>query len=147
MTPPNYSAMSPRATDLILRFLLWLPPIALMGLIFHLSSMTLDELSEQGLALQLWDKTQHFLAYLVLSFLLAQALTGRLNTPPSWSAAALAFALAAMFGISDEIHQYFVPTRQMDLADWLADCVGASVVFLWWFFGSRGNGKQVYRST
>ena len=33
----------------------------------------------------------------------------------------------ALYGLSDEIHQYFVPERSADLLDWLADAVGAAV--------------------
>jgi VanZ family protein len=33
----------------------------------------------------------------------------------------------ALYGLSDEIHQYFVPERSADLLDWLADTVGAAV--------------------
>ena len=33
----------------------------------------------------------------------------------------------ALYGLSDEIHQYFVPERSADLLDWLADTVGAAM--------------------
>jgi len=33
---------------------------------------------------------------------------------------------AAFYGMTDEIHQYFVPGRSADPWDWLADTVGAN---------------------
>jgi VanZ family protein len=38
--------------------------------------------------------------------------------------------MAAMFGLSDEIHQYFVPGRNMDPLDLLTDAIGAALA-LW----------------
>lgn len=61
------------------------------------------------------DKVGHASAYAVLGGLLMLA-TGRV-----W----LAVLLATLFGVSDEIHQYFVPGRHADPFDLLADFVGA----------------------
>ena len=36
----------------------------------------------------------------------------------------LAAVLAAAYGLTDEIHQIFVPLRSVELADWMADAVG-----------------------
>jgi VanZ family protein len=33
----------------------------------------------------------------------------------------------ALYGLSDEIHQYFVPERSADPLDWLADAVGGAL--------------------
>jgi VanZ family protein len=38
--------------------------------------------------------------------------------------------MAVMFGLSDEIHQYFVPGRNMDPLDLLTDAIGAALA-LW----------------
>jgi len=38
-----------------------------------------------------------------------------------WTAA----LFATLYGATDELHQYFVPTRTFDPADWLADAVDA----------------------
>jgi VanZ family protein len=38
-----------------------------------------------------------------------------------------AMAIAALFAISDEFHQAFVPLRTPDVRDWVTDVLGASV--------------------
>ena len=40
-------------------------------------------------------------------------------------AALWAIGLASLFGITDEIHQSFIPGRYCDLYDWMADTFGA----------------------
>jgi VanZ family protein len=67
------------------------------------------------------DKLFHGIAYFVLSLLLAHAVY-----PGSHKKRfALAFLIAALYGVSDEIHQAFVPGRDASGWDWLADAVGA----------------------
>ena len=34
------------------------------------------------------------------------------------------------FGVSDEVHQSFTPGRSMEIADWVADTLGATVAVL-----------------
>lgn len=62
------------------------------------------------------DKVAHALAYAVLGALLAWA-TGRPG---------LAVALATLYGVSDELHQAFVPGRTPDVLDLVADLLGAT---------------------
>ncbi|MBI3962103.1 MAG: VanZ family protein [Deinococcus sp.] len=63
------------------------------------------------------DKLTHALLYLPLGWLLARA-TGR---------APVALAVAALYGASDEIHQYFVPGRAASLGDLAADLLGSAL--------------------
>jgi VanZ family protein len=35
--------------------------------------------------------------------------------------------LASAYGATDEYHQMFVPLRHAELADWIADTIGASI--------------------
>ncbi len=39
----------------------------------------------------------------------------------------LAAALASLYGITDEVHQAFVPGRSADVWDWVADTAGAAL--------------------
>jgi VanZ family protein len=70
------------------------------------------------------DKLLHAGAYAVLGALLAAALRGtRLGA--GWRGVVVAVVLASAYGASDEWHQWFVPGRTADPADWAADTVGA----------------------
>lgn len=66
----------------------------------------------------------HFCEYAILGFLLANAL--RLHIPLA-RACLVAIACASLFGVTDELHQYFVPGRMCDPLDWLVDTLGASL--------------------
>lgn len=73
-----------------------------------------------------WDKANHVLAFLVVTFLSRCAFPGvRLRTV---AAAGLAF------GAFIEVVQYFVPGRSSEWADLAADAVGIALVLLpiWW---------------
>lgn len=77
------------------------------------------------------DKVGHGAAYAVLGALLTLA-TGRV-----W----LAALMALLFGVSDEIHQYFVPGRYADVLDVVADGVGGLLGALAVAFLSRRFGR------
>lgn len=70
------------------------------------------------------DKLVHAAVYAVLGALVAVAL-GRGRPLPA-RAAGLALALAVAYGVSDELHQGFVPGRDVSLLDLVADTVGAA---------------------
>ena len=56
--------------------------------------------------------------------------------PWRWSEAVLALGLAALYAGSDEIHQYFVPTREARFGDVMLDSSGAAVgLFGIWVMG------------
>ncbi len=75
------------------------------------------------------DKLLHALAYGVLGWLWAWALGGRRPA----TAAAVGFLAAAAYGVTDEVHQAFVPSRDASALDWLADAAGAGAgATLWW---------------
>lgn len=103
-----------------LRHAAWIPALLYMGLIFYLSSLS-DPLPD--LTFRVWDKALHAIEYAALGAMLLVAL--RASGAAAATALVLAMAGASLYGASDEIHQYFVPGRQCDLRDWLADTVGA----------------------
>lgn len=67
----------------------------------------------------------HIFLYAVLTFLIARALGFRRFL--SWETLSLAFAITFIYGISDEIHQVFVPNRGFQWVDILMDGVGALI--------------------
>ena len=94
----------------------WWPALLWAAAVFFLSSRTV--LIEMPSVLG-WDKLQHCAAYAVGGAAIAHAL-GAPAHRFAWAAA----LLGSLYGVSDEIHQYFVPGRSSDWRDWVADTVG-----------------------
>ena len=129
MRPPRaYHAVVTGSEKRLLFF--WLPPLGWAALIFVASATPVPPqllLDMEGLPH--WDKALHLLIYAELALLLLRALRGEQRWGV-WRTAAGAFALAALFGATDEFHQWFTPGRSMEFWDWAADALGAAVVFL-----------------
>jgi VanZ family protein len=108
---------------LVSRPLAWLPPLALMGLIFYLSAQ--PNLSS---GLGNWDlvlrKGAHMTEYALLTVLWWRALKLELSTR---SALALAYAITVAYAMTDELHQTFVTGRHGAPVDVLIDAVGAAI--------------------
>ena len=71
------------------------------------------------------DKLYHLIEYSLLSFLLLRAF---MNSPQKiLSNDAIFFTVLApfIFGLTDEVHQAFVPGRSSSIADWVFDSLGA----------------------
>ena len=103
--------------------LLWGPVLLVMGLIFFFSSLPDPGGPPGGIS----DKTAHVLIYAALGASLVRALAGGRITAMTVTRILLAAALGTLYGISDEIHQHFVPPRTPDILDVVADSVGAFV--------------------
>src|SRR5256885_1330311 len=72
-----------------------------------------------------WDKVVHFSAYLGLALLLCLAGTSFFRSPRRLYFGVI--ALAALYGMVDELTQLLVPGRTAELLDWLADVAGAAL--------------------
>lgn len=103
-------------------FTLWGPVVLIMAVIYVQSS-TSDPI---GLPSAVSDKAAHFLVYGVLGAALLRALAS--GRPPAMTSTriVLATACAALYGLSDELHQAFVPGRMPELLDLLADAAGGA---------------------
>ncbi len=116
----------------------WLPPLAWMGVIFF-SSAQPDLPSPPGPLLDtLLKKSGHFVVYAMLAFLWYRALSRGGMTDRA--ALGLAFAIAVMYGMSDEFHQSFVPGRHPGLSDVLIDAIGAATAI--WVIGWRNTKRR-----
>ncbi len=107
----------------------WGPVCLWAGMIFVSSSMPVPP-EAQALLLHGMDKVMHGFEYGILSYLVARAFR---RTAPGWSPlciAVWAVLLSSLYGVSDEVHQAFVPTRTADPLDALADAAGAVVAQL-----------------
>ena len=96
--------------------------MAWMGVIFFLSAQpTLPVIIPSPVNLQ--SILGHTVAYAVLAFLIGNAFHAAGVRHP-WAFAVL---VSALYGISDEFHQSFVPNRTPDLFDVATDIVGAAI--------------------
>jgi VanZ family protein len=97
-----------------------------MAMIFVVSSMPSPPQPPELVS----DKGVHFLLYSGLSSLVVRALAGgwlrRLTLRAGW----LAVLISTAYGATDELHQHFVPPRQMEALDLVADAVGAVLAAL-----------------
>jgi VanZ family protein len=100
--------------------ILWLITVSYMGLIFYLSSQPIM----LPKMLSNTDKVIHAVVYLVLALLFYFSL---LKSGLRKSLLAISLLLAVIYGISDEIHQYYVPGRIASIGDAIADSFGALI--------------------
>lgn len=109
----------------------WGPALAMMGVIFFASSTPQAQLpSVEG-----WDtvlrKGGHALGYALLGVAYAWGLAGR---RPTGRVVARAVLLAALYAVSDELHQAFTPGRSSSPVDVGIDTAGALAgACLWWW--------------
>lgn len=102
----------------------WALVVGYAALIFLLSSQSQPSLPS---TLFSSDKLAHVVEYSVLGVLLANALR---RSRPAWSRTmvlGVATLIGAGYGVSDEVHQSFVPLRESSGLDALADLVGSAV--------------------
>lgn len=137
-TSKNAVPRTPRRRHVILS---WVAVIVMAGIIFWMSAkdgITLDENSGIVSILKAWlasvaqdafghpvdvSPVGHFVEYLIFGGLLANALRWHM---PLHRAVLLAIALASVYGVTDEIHQLFVPMRSCDPLDWAVDTVAGA---------------------
>lgn len=100
---------------------LWGPVLAEAALLFYLSSLRRVVFVERG-----WDKAAHAGAYAVLAALVIRAFHGGL-VPLRLRPTLLAVGVTMLYGITDEVHQVFVPGRDASVLDLLADLTGALI--------------------
>lgn len=101
----------------------WSATAAYMLLIFLISSVSYPP---QPLPLKGYAPIiEHMFEFGILGFLLYTSF--KINKNTQRNAFILAVSVAILYGISDEIHQAFVPGRVSDLVDVLADSIGAIV--------------------
>ncbi|MFO0775806.1 MAG: VanZ family protein [Nitrospiraceae bacterium] len=120
------------------RWLYWAPVVAYAALIFYMSSLPHPGNSLPDVFSFFNDKAVHLVEYGVLSILLYRAF--RWGAGPQWAPQAwwVAVIVAVLYGVSDEIHQSFVPPREMDPYDVVADGIGAlSATQLWRWITER----------
>jgi VanZ family protein len=111
----------------------WGPVAGYGGLIFCLSSHPHpEELLPSFLLKDVGDKVLHTVEYVGLGGLCYRAFRWGLSGQVASRAILFAIATASLYGVTDEVHQLFVPFRESSWQDWLADTIGAVIGALSW---------------
>jgi VanZ family protein len=122
---------------------IWL--VVYCSFIFYLSSLPGGSIG----FLPFSDKIKHFFLYLVLGSIFAYFLKN-LKSNLTWTMLGIiTLFFTLIYGLSDEIHQLFVPGRAFDMTDLLADALGGTsgaflILFLHEF--SRTPGRVSRRN-
>lgn len=103
-------------------FWYWLPLFVYAGFIFFLSSLSVRaDLAVPGL-----DKVMHLGEYLVFGVLLWRAIEKSFPQDTLIKYYLWIILFSFLYGISDEVHQLFVKSREFSFLDVFADVVGAT---------------------
>ena len=117
----------------------WGPVAGYAGLIFYLSAQSHPDEDLPSLFGAVNDKVLHALEYAGLGGLCYRAF--RWGATGLVAARALFFSIlaASLYGVTDEVHQLFVPFRESSWQDWLADVSGSAMgaVAVRKLFGAR----------
>ena len=110
----------------------WIPALAWAATIFVLSSF--PGTAYPATDLYQADKLVHLGLYGLLGLLCARGLLRGARAHHPWATWLIASALSTAYGMSDELHQRFVPGRNSDWRDVCADAagslLGAAVILL-----------------
>lgn len=120
----------------------WIAVVAMAGIIFWMSANTGTNINQglgiisaikgflSSIALSIFghevdvSPVGHFTEYFIFGVLLLNALRFHM---PLWRAALIALLIGSSYGVTDEIHQYFVPDRSCDPMDWLVDTIAVGI--------------------
>ena len=111
--------------------------VAYCGLLWVLSSDPTPPQFELPFEILGLDKVIHAVLYAVLGGIVSVGIRTSGRNPSAWTQCFAPILFAAVYGAVDEIHQSFVPNRDFDLGDILADLAGAAIIqmvllHVWW---------------
>jgi VanZ family protein len=133
-------ARRPRAAAApVLSLARWAAVLGWMALIFFLSAQPDLPHPQSGWADRLVSSTSHALEFGVLAVLLASALEAHC---PRRRSLLIAFLVTALYALSDEFHQSFVPGRHPDPWDVVCDVAGAAVGLGLWAAWRRRRERR-----
>lgn len=100
------AAQSPAKQALAIKF--WLPVLACMGFIFYMSGVQGRDIPP---LFPFQDIAYHFSVYSVLAYLFARALKNTSRNIRPLQLLSFSILFSVFYGITDELHQAFVPGR------------------------------------
>jgi len=105
----------------------WLPPVAWAAVVFAVSSI--PDLQTRVAGLEIRDKLAHFGEFFIFGWLVARSFDG--SGWPTGRHLIWSLLCGAVLAALDELYQGFVPGREQDILDFLADVGG---VLAGWYF-------------
>ena len=105
----------------------WGPVVLYAGFIFYLSSQSFFPDTLPSYVQKMGDKAHHMMAYGLFGLLWYRAFRWSAGPRGARRAVLLAIVAATLYGVTDEMHQSFVPLRDADLWDVVADALGAAL--------------------
>jgi len=118
---------------MIQAFWYWVPVALYAGTIFYFSSQSHPEEQLPSFLLkEVSDKVLHAVEYAGLGGLCYRAFRWGVSGQVASHALLFAIVTVSLYGITDEVHQLFVPFRESDWQDWLADTAGAVIGAVSW---------------
>jgi VanZ family protein len=116
-------------------FLRVIPMLLVMGIIFIISAQPGDRLPLPSFFGA--DKIAHALIYSLLAAATLISLPAGLRSDRPRLTAVIVWLICLGYGLSDELHQSFVPGREASVGDLLADGFGAAAVCTIWLLRQR----------
>jgi VanZ family protein len=104
----------------------WLLTLLYCGAIFYLSSR--ERLPHVDLGVDFGDKLMHAGAFGIMAGIVSVGIRRSNDYVAPWVQYLAPTAFAILYGAADEFHQSFVPNRNADALDLLADAAGAVAV-------------------
>jgi len=124
-----------RQEVMVLALWYWAPVALYAGVIFYLSAQSNPEDQLPSFLLkEVSDKVLHAVEYGILAVLCYRAFRWAAGPAVAQQAVVLAIVTASVYGVTDEVHQAFVPLRESSWLDWLADTIGAAIGTMSWRF-------------
>ena len=105
-----------------MKLIRWAVTLAYAGVIFYLSSRTWPNAPSFPYA----DKIAHIILYTGFGGLVLWSLRKTRFRGNSYIYA-VAIILSTSYGLSDEVHQLFIPGREFSIFDLMADAVGSAI--------------------
>ena len=110
----------------------WLPLIIYLVLIFYTSSLPLNNPQEKEIKKTFGipnDVYEHVIGYGFLAIISYRLFANSKNKFINKKAITFAILFTILYGIIDEIHQIFVPTRFFEIKDIISNSIGALIIF------------------
>jgi len=122
------------------------PVIVYAGLIFFASSFSVVPFDLPDFSLK--DKLVHFIEFAIFGALLWRSANRWKLSLTRIKLLIIALIIGSIYAAFDEFHQFLVPGRNSDFADWIADAIGLAVgiVVAYIFISEKRRLKKYARN-